>query len=90
MLGRSPTIAIPNLVPYQKLISHLNSLDIGTVMDVNPTFTTKIGSKAVIGRCRDVKTYIPKLAQFYLTVNTVESATQSPSCSSLRLGVMVL
>ena len=41
-------IPIPNLVLYQKLMAHINDLEIGTVLDINPTYTTEMGSKTAV------------------------------------------
>lgn len=61
---------IPNFVPYQKMISHIRSLDLGSEpLDVNPTLTTDKGCKSASGMYRNAREYIPELAQFYLTVN---------------------
>ena len=52
------------------LMTNINEINIGTVQDVNPTLTTALGEKAVVGMYRDTKEYVPKLAEFYLTANS--------------------
>ena len=66
MRDKYQKVNVPNLIAYETLAHHINKVDIGTVHNINPKFTTDVGNSLVPGKYRDARTYLPELAQFYL------------------------
>ena len=56
-------VMIPNLVPYSSRLSKaIKEIDIGELKDLNPTLTTDCNTPEVVGRYRNLCTYLPRLA----------------------------
>ena len=59
-----------NFVDYKTLAAHIRSVDIGDVQDINPTFTHGLSNDEIgDGMFRNLVTFAPFLAEFYLHVN---------------------
>ena len=55
------------LLPYDKLMSHIKQVDIGKVYAVEEEFYNYIQPGEVVHGCfRDLRDYLPQLAKFYL------------------------
>jgi len=67
--NKTPNIA--NFVPYKKLSSSINQLDIGTVTPLHPFFTNGICDENELGdgMFRNLCQYVPRLAKMYLKLN---------------------
>jgi hypothetical protein len=58
--------SIPTLVPYYKLATFLDGTNIGILLSVE-TLCEESGAK-INGYYRDLKEFLPRLAEFYLNV----------------------
>ena len=58
----------PNVVPYSVLSNHINSTDIGTVLNISPEFTEGV-DECGEGMYRPLAEYALRLAKFYLHVD---------------------
>ena len=66
-----PKCPIPKLLPYNKLASKIKEIDIGRVYFVEEEFSSYVEEGKKISGCyRDLREYLPRLAQFYLSVST--------------------
>ena len=60
---------IPNYVPYKKLASYINSIDIGEVRSVHTDFGENLSlEESGDGMYRPLVDYVQRLSKFYLTV----------------------
>lgn len=64
-------VRLVNFVPYKNLADKINSIDIGTVIDINPSLTTSFTTEneAKQGMYRPCDEFALTLAKHYLTVN---------------------
>ena len=61
---------IPNVVPYVKLAKKIRAIDIGEIIPIEGTLDHGVHEdEKGVGVYRNLKTYLPRLAQFYLHVN---------------------
>ena len=61
---------VPNLLPFEQLSRHINSIDIGQVNDICPKFTHDLLDEEIGGGSyRNLIQYIPRLAKMYLKLN---------------------
>ncbi len=61
---------IPNVVPYQVLSKAMNEIDIGTLIPFSPSLLKGVPAEDVKdGIYRDCRTYLLRLAEFYLNAN---------------------
>ena len=66
-----PKCPIPKLLPYNKLASKIKEINIGRVCFVKEEFSSYVEEGEKISGCyRDLREYMPRLAQFYLSVCT--------------------
>ena len=49
MRDKYQKVNVPNLIAYETLAHHINKVDIGTVHNINPKFTTDVGNSLVPG-----------------------------------------
>ena len=60
--------SLPRLLPYNKLITFLNEVDIGTLKSVREDFCSDLELEDQVDGCyRDLSEYLVRLASFYLT-----------------------
>ena len=58
-------------VPYQLLSTTINNIDIGVLNDIHPSLTYGLSPEEIgEGNYRDCKEYIPRMAKFYLIVDS--------------------
>jgi hypothetical protein len=69
-----PDCPIPKLLTYNALISGINKIDIGVVQSVADVFPTYIEDENISGCFRDLRAYLPRLADFYLNMQTRRDA----------------
>ena len=69
-----PNCPIPKLLTYNALISEINKIDIGVVQSVTDVFPTYIEDENISGCFRDLRAYLPRLAAFYLNMQTRRDA----------------
>ena len=63
---------IPGLSPYKDVTTKILSVDIGTLFSINPEFTQGLGREECgDGMYRCLITFLPRLTQFYLSVNNL-------------------
>ena len=61
---------IPNVVPYEMLSKHIREIDIGELIPIEGTLDINVDDdNKGIGYYRNLRTYLPRLAQFYLSVD---------------------
>ena len=66
-----PKCPIPKPLPYNKLASKIKEIDIWRVYFVEEEFSSYVEEGEKISGCyRDLREYLPRLAQFYLSVST--------------------
>jgi hypothetical protein len=59
--------SVASLVPYYKLVKYLNGLDIGNLYSVEEELCQNVNdTDNISGLFRDIKEFLPKLAEFYL------------------------
>ena len=83
--------SIPALVPYYKLVNFLKGVNIGNLYSVEEHLCKDSPNK-VNGYFRDLKEFLPRLAEFYLTVYKPEDFSWfgSPFTFMFAMGVMGL
>ncbi|KAK2562469.1 hypothetical protein P5673_014130, partial [Acropora cervicornis] len=65
--------SLPRLLPYNKLITFLNEVDIGTLKSVREDFCSDLELEDQVYGCyRDLSEYLVRLASFYLTTLSTE------------------
>ena len=81
--NKSPKIA--NFVPYKKLSSAINQINIGSVQPLHPSLTSGIDENEIgEGMFRNLCEYVPRLAKMYLNLddNRVDKLKNFPSFAS--------
>lgn len=80
------TCSIPALVPYYKLVKFLEGVDIGNLYSVEERLCD--GPDKVNGFFRDLKEFLPRLAEFYLKVYKPEDFNwfESPFTFKFAIG----
>ena len=80
------TSNVANFVPYKKLASFINQIDIGTVQALHPSLTSGISDEDELGdgRFRNLCEYAPRLAKMYLKLNESrkDKLKNFPLCAS--------
>ena len=62
------------LLTYDKLVRHLKQIDVGTVHEIDLDYQKGLETEVVVnGAYRDLRQYLPMLAEFYLSKKTEES-----------------
>ena len=62
---------LPKLLTYGKLVEHLKQIDVGTIHEIDQDFLEGLEiEKVVNGAYRDLRQYLPVLAEFYLSKKT--------------------
>lgn len=65
---------VPKLLTYDNLVEQLKTIDIGTVREIDTDYLEGLETEnPVNGAYRDLRQYLPMLAQFYLSKNRKES-----------------
>lgn len=64
-----PGIPIPRILPYQKVIKFINSLDIGELHDMSIFCTDLHSDDQVIGKFRNVEDLLIRIARMYLYID---------------------
>ena len=66
-----PKCSIPKLLTYNKLASKIKEIDTGKVYHVEEQFKDYVSEDEKVNGCfRDLREYLPRLAKFYLSVQT--------------------
>lgn len=61
-------VGIPRILPYDKLINFISSLDIGTLHDMSKYCNDLPDSEQVEGKFRDLEDLLLRIAKMYLTI----------------------
>ena len=74
VMGKNKNKRLANYLPYKELAKYISSLDIGMLKPFSPYLVeTNELENIPAGLFRDIKTYIQRLAVFYLKVNKCRS-----------------
>lgn len=65
-----PGCPIPKLLTYNTLVNEIKNIDIGKVYSIQEEFSSDIDDENVNGCFRDLREYLPRLAKFYLNMQT--------------------
>lgn len=72
-------VKVPKILTYEKVISFLKSVEIGTVMDMKSEFCENLGEdEQVEGAFRQLEEFLLELANLYIHVDKVLSKEGSP------------
>ena len=69
-----PECTIPKLLTYNNLVEEIQKIDIGVVQSVTEVFPTYLDDENTTGCFRDLRAYLPRLATFYLNMQTRRDA----------------
>ena len=69
-----PECTIPKLLTYNNLVEEIQKIDIGVVQSVTEVFPTCLDDENTSGCFRDLRAYLPRLATFYLNMQTRRDA----------------
>ena len=69
-----PECTIPKLLTYNNLVEEIQKIDIGVVQSVTEVFPTYLDDENISGCFRDLRAYLPRLATFYLNMQTCRDA----------------
>ena len=65
-----PGCPIPKLLTYNSLVHEIKQIDIGKVYSIQEQFSSDIDDENVNGCFRNLREYLPRLAKFYLNMQT--------------------
>ena len=69
-----PECTIPKLLTYNNLVEEIQKIDIGVVQSVTEVFPAYLDDENISGCFRDLRAYLPRLATFYLNMQTCRDA----------------
>ena len=69
-----PGCKVTKLLPYNKLVQEINNIDVGKMYEIDEEYLDGFETdRNINGSYRDLREYLPRLAQFYLRKNRKET-----------------
>ena len=69
-----PGCTMPKLLTYNALMSEIKKIDVGVVQSITEVFPAYVEDENISGCFRDLRAYFPRLAAFYINMQTRRNA----------------